>query len=223
MDNNEGDIRRFLETEAALAPKPTAIPATTVRKARLKRAGFLLSSVVGVGILTGGVAVGVTALRDDAPHVSPADPDQTPTPERATTARGNENLGLAITTPTEWAIQWSKPPQSTTLYVATYGFDRGSGFCGKQGLLSTMPADGAFFWMYEFDRPNAAPRPDSFTLDEQSFNPYEGSGCVMTYRIEFSDSGRNFVIHVAFGADASEELRAEVLQALDSLEVDPSP
>lgn len=223
MDSNERDFRRFLETEAERAPKPTPIPATTVRSARLKRAGLLTSSILGLAILTAGVAVGVTAFRNDTPPVSPANPEQTPTPRRASMTHRNDQLGLSITTPAEWAIQWSEPPQSTALYGATYAFDRGNGFCGKQGLLTTLPADGAFFWMFELDRPVAPPRPEPFAFDNKSFASYEGSGCVPTYRIGiFSDSGRDFIIHAAFGADASTALRGEVLQALDSLEVEPN-
>lgn len=222
MDSNERDFRRFLETEAERAPKPTPIPATTVRSARLKRAGLLTSSILGVAILTAGVAVSVTVFRNDTPPVSPANPEQTPTPRRASMTHRNDQLGLSITTPAEWTIRWSEPPQSTALYGSTFAFDGSRGFCGKQDPLTTLPADGAFFWMYEFDLPDAPPRPDSFSLDEQSFAPYEGSGCVLTYRMDFSDSGRTFGVHVAFGTDASTALRGEVLQALDSLEVEPN-
>ncbi|HYN35864.1 MAG TPA: hypothetical protein VEV82_02705 [Actinomycetota bacterium] len=223
MDNNERDIRRFLETEAERAPKPTSIAAATVRRARHKRVGLLISAILGVTVLTASVAVGVTALRDDEPRISPADPDQTPTPDEASRTHSDDKLGLTITTPAEWTVEMPEGVQSTVLRGGNFAFDSSRGFCTKGDPLTTLPVHGVFFWMYEFDSPDATPRPQSFTLEEESFNPYEGSGCILTYRIKFSDSSRNFVIHVAFGAEVSDTLRGEVLDALDSIEVQPDP
>lgn len=165
---------------------------------------------------------------DVADH-SPDWTSEAPSDQRASTTHRNDELGLAITTPAEWTTQWSASPQSTALYGATFAFDRSNGFCSKQGPLTTLPPDGAFFWMYEFDLPDAPLRPESFSIDEQSFASYEGSGCVGTYRINFSDSDRTFSIHVAFGPEAGAALRDELITALDSLEVqsgaseDPPP
>lgn len=223
MDSNERDFRRFLETEAERAPKPTPIPAATVRKARHKRVGLLISSILGVIVLTAGVAVGVTALREDTPPVLPANPEQTPTSDETSTTHSDDKLGLAITTPTGWTVEMPEGVQATVLRGGNFAFDSSGGLCTNGDPLTTLPDDGAYFWMYESRAFVGAPRPENFSFDESVLNPYEGSGCVLSYRIEFSDSSRSFILHVAFGADASEELRAEVLRALDSLEVQPRP
>lgn len=72
MSDDRRDIRDFLQAEADRAPQPTGITAATVRRARLKRAGFLTSSLLLVAILTGGIAFGFTSMGRDVPPVPPA-------------------------------------------------------------------------------------------------------------------------------------------------------
>ena len=46
MSDSERDNRDFLRAQAAQAPQPTGITSATVRRARLKRAGFLSAAAV---------------------------------------------------------------------------------------------------------------------------------------------------------------------------------
>lgn len=80
MSDNERQIRHLLHAEADRAPQPTGITSATVRRAQLKRAAFLTTSILGVAIITGGLAVGVTSIGNDVPPVPPAqNEDTTPT------------------------------------------------------------------------------------------------------------------------------------------------
>ncbi|MGI8519842.1 MAG: hypothetical protein ACR2MC_04445 [Actinomycetota bacterium] len=103
--------------------------------------------------------------------------------------------------------------------MSTFEFDLSDGFCGADGPLSVLPSDGAFLWLYEIPGLSAPQRPTHFELDESSLASYEGSGCVSTYRIDFSDTGRVFSVHAAFGGQAGQGLRQQVLDSLNSLEL----
>jgi hypothetical protein len=80
MNNDDRDIRAFLEAEAQRAPQPTGIAPVTVRRARLKRAGVLTSSLLLAAILLGGIALAVTSIGNDGAPILPAqDEDTAPT------------------------------------------------------------------------------------------------------------------------------------------------
>src|SRR5688572_1029111 len=60
MSDDEREVRDFLQSEANHAPQPTRINPATVRRAQLKRAGFLTTAFLGVGIVVG--SIGLVAI-----------------------------------------------------------------------------------------------------------------------------------------------------------------
>jgi streptogramin lyase len=72
MSDDGRDIRDFLRTEANRAPQPIGITSATILRARRKRAGFLTSTMLGVAILTGGIALAVTRIGSNGPPAPPA-------------------------------------------------------------------------------------------------------------------------------------------------------
>jgi hypothetical protein len=81
MSNDARDIRAFLEAEAQRAPQPTGITPTTVRRARLKRAGLVTSSLLLAAITVGGIALTVSTIRSDAPPVPPSQHEDAAPPD----------------------------------------------------------------------------------------------------------------------------------------------
>jgi hypothetical protein len=145
-------------------------------------------------------------------------PAPSESPHWGWTTHTSDRDGLSITTPEDWRVRWAGPTQSPALYVSTFDFDLSHGFCGT-GPLGVMPSDGAFLWLYEFQEVSAPQRPTRLELDESSLASYEGSGCVPTYRIDFSDSRRVFSVHAAFGGQAGQGLGQQMLDSLNSLVV----
>jgi len=131
--------------------------------------------------------------------------------------------GLSITIPAAWTFHQdpSGPAEPRTIFaVGSWPFSTG-GECAPTTAHSELRSDGTFFWLIEYRDPqgNDFPqRPEFFRLDEETLATYECSG-VPSYLVRFQDAGRSFQVHVAFGPEASESLRPEVLRALDSLEV----
>jgi hypothetical protein len=95
--------------------------------------------------------------------------------------------------------------------------------CAPQSAISALPQDGALAWLTETEygdmnqiQASAFPdRPESFRLDPATRGSYECSG-VPSYLIRFREDRRYFQFQVAFGRDASDALRQDVLRALDT-------
>jgi hypothetical protein len=131
----------------------------------------------------------------------------------------NPTKGYVIETPQDWKVSWGFSNQ----YIEVGSYDFGSGgFCGQDGALTSMPANGTFFWMFENKSGSGfdfTPRPSSFALDPATLAPYEGMGCRQMYRFTFTDSGRYFVVYMGFGPAAGASVRKDALQALDSFQL----
>jgi hypothetical protein len=96
--------------------------------------------------------------------------------------------------------------------------------CGPVPALEDMPADGAFLWLLEYDevQGDAFPaRPTHFTLEGLEPVTPECSAVegLEQYILRFQDNGRDFQLQVAFGAEATDERRGEVLAAMDDFNV----
>src|SRR5206468_1905484 len=95
--------------------------------------------------------------------------------------------------------------------------------CAPETARSQLPPDGAFIYMFEYDRyagrrnllARLPQRPKHFSL--RSLKPYECFGT--SYLLAFHDQGRAFQIHVTLGRRATAKTRARVVETLDSLEI----
>jgi hypothetical protein len=136
--------------------------------------------------------------------------------------------GLSIRIPEPWTFHQdpSGPDDPRTIFaVGSWTFTTG-GDCAPVAAQEELPADGVLFWLIEYTNvadPSEFPvRPEHFELDESTYAQYECS-LVPSYLIRFQDQDRYFQVHVALGPEASESLAPEVLRALESIEVGPSP
>lgn len=136
--------------------------------------------------------------------------------------------GVSITIPDAWTFREdpSGPDEPKTVFgVGSWPFTAG-GDCAPTAAHESLPADGVFLWLIEYGDSGRAndfsPRPEKFQLQEDTLAQYECS-LVPSYLIRWSESDRLFQVHVAFGSEASEAREAEVLRALDSIEVGGPP
>ncbi len=133
--------------------------------------------------------------------------------------------GVSIEAPPEWMIagagEMTLLSPQPVLMAGTWAFPAG-GDCAPTAALDSMPRDGAFFWVLEYPSLDEArefgPRPDHFSLGDPK-GPFECVGR-KTFLILFRDEARLFQIHIVIGRDASDSVRSEVLEVLDTLQVD---
>lgn len=92
--------------------------------------------------------------------------------------------------------------------------------CGVDAGLRMLPPDGTYLRMREEPLSDDLPRrPKDFRLTQVSLDRYDGIPCRRVYLVMFEDSGRFFVLHLGFGANASKSLRLKTLEVLDTLRV----
>ena len=218
MTDLEARLRNGLSRKLDPIQVASHLPDDVARHAGSRRFLTMLGTGMAVVVLVAAAVwtVPVVSSNPSQPPVAPASPES---PHEAWTTHTNESDGFSITTPEGWSVRWAVPGQSAALYVSTFDFDLSHGLCGADGPLSVLPSDGAFLWLYEIPGLSAPQRPTHVELDESSLASYEGSGCVPTYRIDFADSGRDFSVHAVFGDQARQDLRQQVLDSLNSLEV----
>ncbi|MBI4259395.1 MAG: hypothetical protein HY658_02405 [Actinobacteria bacterium] len=173
----------------------------------------------------------VSALPTDGRTPGPP-PTPAPTdPQGATVRHADVDDGLAIELPAGWTFRQdpSGPDDPGTVFAfGTWAFPTG-GDCAPTAAQAELPDDGALVWVIEylspetlqFVAPGPEPRPESFALDPATLATYECSlvPSHMAMFSEFGRDGRVFQFHAAFGPDAGEETREQVLAALDSLDV----
>ncbi len=219
MNDFEARLRSSLRHNLDSVDAPRQFPDQIASKARARRFIMIVGTGMAVVLLAASTAWTASELLSN-PSQLPVAPAPSESSQEARTTHTNGDDGLSITTPEDWRVRWEGPPPATpALYVSTFDYDPSHGFCGTDGALSVLPSDGAFFWLYEFQGVSAPQRPTRFEFDESSLAGYDGSGCVPTYRIDFSESGRVFSVHAAFGDQAGQDLRQQVLDSLNSLVV----
>lgn len=167
---------------------------------------------------------GTEEASTETPTASPS----APAPLTRGTAQFDPEDGVWMLTPPDWSFlkHPSGPLEPRTLFaIANYPIERG-GDCAPTTALDALPQDGALAWLIEYrdTQGNEFPtRPERFSLDPSSLANYECSGTHATYLFRFQDAGRYFEVQVAFGKEASEETRDEMLASLSSLVVDRCP
>jgi hypothetical protein len=217
-------LRRELERDARrIRFEPARWEATVTRGHMPRRRQVLrpLAAVAAVAVIAAAIAVPLALLwplasdRRPPPAGSGSDPYVT---------HVDADDGLAVTVPASWTFQENptRPIEPKNVLAAgSWAFPRG-GVCAPFAALRDLPPDGAFFWVIEYHGPQTLedfmPRPRPFDLGDK-VGHYDCSGIHPTYRVRFRDEDRFFQVHVAFGPNAPDSLVQEVIDALDSLEV----
>jgi len=186
-----------------------------------------LTRDVGLGVefdISWQPVAGVGETPTEMPSASPSGP----APLTQGTAQFDPEGGTWILTPPGWNFleEPSGPLEPKTLFaIANYPIERG-GDCAPTTALDALPADGALAWLIEYrdtQGERLPTRPERFSLDPSSLANYECSGTHATYLFRFQDAGRYLQVQVAFGDEASSEVRDEMLASLSSLLVDRCP
>jgi Tol biopolymer transport system component len=158
-------------------------------------------------------------MTDETPTETPSASPSAPAPLTQGTAQFDPEDGIWILTRPDWrfVVNPSGPYEPKTVFaIANYPIERG-GDCAPTTALNALPPDGAMAWLIEYQNTqgNAFPaRPARFSLDPSSLAAYECSGSHATYMFRFQDAGRYFQVHVAFGDQAGNEVRDELLASL---------
>jgi hypothetical protein len=193
------------------------------------------------GLLVIGVAlplallspIGGSSERQPGGSASPSVLSPSPSPSApAALTQGMAQLdgedGIFILTPPGWSFDAdpSGPDEPKMLFaIADHSIEPG-GDCAPTRALEDLPTDGALAWALEYHDTqdnDFPPRPDRFFLDPSTLANYECSASHATYMFRFQDAGRYFQAHVAFGDQASDDVRDEMLASLSSLVVDRCP
>jgi hypothetical protein len=129
--------------------------------------------------------------------------------------------GLTLSYPSGW----SRTPFSTTndphrLAVASYPLPATSveGDCGGIDAVERLPDNGALVLVIDYgDGPSFDPRPNPLDLSSGEFGNYECFGESTAFR--FRVGQRDLQAHVAFGADATDDVKERALDVVRSIEV----
>jgi len=175
------------------------------------------------------------SVQDEGPAWSGSPASTTPHPNPSApaaltkgTARDDPQDGVFVLTPRGWSFleRPSRAGVPRTLFaIASYPIQPG-GECAPLKALDALPADGALAWIVEYQRVQQAtfpPRPSRFSIEPSSLGGDGCSGNHPTYVFRFQDMGRDFEVHVVFGARAGQPVRDEMLASLSSLVVDRCP
>jgi hypothetical protein len=130
--------------------------------------------------------------------------------------------GLTLVVPSGW----SSTPFSATndphrLAVASYPLSAESveGDCGGSEAVGQLPKDGALVVVIDYgDRPGFGLRPDDLELSSGTFAHYEcfGPSTAFTFRV----GERGIQVHVAFGPDATADMKERALDVVRSIETE---
>jgi hypothetical protein len=213
---------RFEETAWVSPTEPDGVPGPQRGRGRRWAVAALAAAVVIAAVALPLVLLAPLGEEKERPGASSAtDPGEGVQDDETHT---DVNDGLSVTIPEAWTFHQdpSGPVDPKSVFgVGTWTFPKG-GDCAPTAAQAELPADGAFFFLYEYlgggDPADFPPRPSHFQLDTSTLGHYECQ-VVPSYMIRFRDAGRLFQVHVAFGPQAYESLRPEVLRALDSIEV----
>jgi len=185
-------------------------------------------AAIAAAVVIAGIAVPLailSGLRGGPDGAGRADPPAEPGYE---TARDLDD-GISIRIPADWTFR-EDPTQpiepKNVLAVGTWAFPSG-GVCEPFAALRDLPDDGAFLWLIEYHgverTEDFIPRPERFELGERYGRDFTCSGIRPAHQIRFHEGGRYLQLQIAFGDQAPASLEAEVLKAVDSLEIEALP
>jgi hypothetical protein len=241
MTDRETDVDGLLRQSVERAELDAGEPAARSMSAAVARGRRLRRRRIGLGalatlVVAAGVALPVGALlplgnSKTNISVGPASPAETTSP---TAGPSHANWvtyhlpaeGLTINAPSGWNLIEDPLPAlarpHALIEMASYfaPLDPNSGCVAPTDAIEKLPDDQVVFWLIEAGGEQALPpRPDPFQLHGPS-----GFDCITrsAYLTPFSDQGRNFELFAVFGSHASDALRQEVIDSLNSLKVDPA-
>jgi hypothetical protein len=198
------------------------------RRQRRRRIRGVCAALVALGATAGlAQALLATGGSGGARHGSP----------RASSGRSpsySVGDGIRVSFPRGWHL--SRAPITSLAYpydrmlLTSYAAVRG-GECGPTRAENSLPSGGALVFLSEysstsggaFGEPNGIsfpPQRSGFKLARGEPRNYECS-TVPSYIVRFRSAGRLFQAQLAFGARATQARRAEVLQILSDLRVQP--
>jgi hypothetical protein len=144
------------------------------------------------------------------------------------TTHTDQNDHVSISTPDGWTFKEDPIPSlaepKILFATGTWPFPPG-GDCGPTVAVDSIPPDGAYLWLLEYRRPenfgDFPPRQASFSFGEPA--TYECSGSRPSYLVRFMDGWRYFQFQVALGDAATEKIRQDVIDIVNSFSVEASP
>jgi hypothetical protein len=207
-----------------------------VRRVRRRRTLFASAVAGSLALVVVAVVALAGSVRDpfDVPpaaHPSPSGScgaEAGCPPSRWVTHRDTRD-GLSISTPSSWTYRQdniSGPSSPAPEFaVGTWNFPAG-GNCAPTKALHSVPAGGAFFYIFEQQQGSAndfPARPSRFRLSRIE-GPFECLG-VRAYHLAFRESGRFFTVFVKLGPVPAtwEQRHQQVERSLNSLTVEPAP
>jgi hypothetical protein len=233
----EDELRGRFRQAAESVRVPKREPDQGFRRSERMRVRKRVAEVVSVGVVLALLGVSIWLLlplgkSDDSVRLGAAvnSPAASVSPSAVSSTHPtwlvhSVGQGLTIGSPPAWTIAGAGgmtllSPQPV-LTAGTWPFPAG-GDCAPTAALDSMPRDGALFWILEYpsldDTQEFAPRPENFSLGDLK-GPFECVG-QKTYLLLFRDESRFFQVHIVIGPDASDSVRSDVLEVLDSLQVD---
>jgi hypothetical protein len=142
---------------------------------------------------------------------------------------------VSIQTPQDWFLNEDPVPallEPRVIFAASTARILQGGECAPDNATRDLPSDGALFWVVEYTNVGTGtgggqrapyefpPRSGPVQLGPVE-GPFECIG-VQTHLVLFRDNGRYFQVHVMFGPDAPDSLRADVRHSLDSFVAQPT-
>jgi hypothetical protein len=131
--------------------------------------------------------------------------------------------GLTLAHPTGWSVtgfSTTNDPQRLALASYDVPADSVEGDCGGLEAVRRLPRDGALVVLIDYGtRTSFPPLPNELELSSGTFTEHECLG--LSTMFQFRADGRNLQAPLAFGADASAELKREALAVIRSVEAQP--
>jgi hypothetical protein len=232
----EDELRARFQQAAEALRVPKREPGEGFRRSERLRARKRVAEVLSVGVVLAVLGASIWLLlplgknhdsvrlgaASDSPAASVSPSAVSPT--HPTWLVHSVGQGLTIETPPEWSVAGAGgmnvlSPQPV-LMAGTWPFPAG-GDCAPTEALDSMPRDGAFLWILEYprlsDTQEFEPRPEKFSLGDLK-GPFECVG-QKTYLLLFHEDSRFFQVHIVIGPVASDSVRSDVLEVLDSFQV----
>jgi hypothetical protein len=233
----EDELRTRFHQAAEALRVPTRELGQAFRRSERMRARKRVAEVVGVSVVLALLGASIWVLlplgkSHDSVQLGAASdsPTATVSPSEVSPTHPNWLVysvgeGVSIEAPSDWSIEGPGEmpllsPQPV-LMAGTWPFPAG-GDCAPTAALDSMPRDGALIWVLEYpsvdDAREFGPRPEHFSLGDP-MGPFECVGR-KTYLVLFRDEARFFQIHIVIGPEASDSVRSDVLEVLDSLQIE---
>ena len=124
----------------------------------------------------------------------------------------------SIELPSGWELVDTTTSPPSSFIAASYPFHPGVDGCEGDGIFGSMPSDGIAIVGYANPGLEVEARPEHVRLDPATYAPYEGWGCMSSYRIDLATPNGPMSLLVFFRDEQpSNQSIAVTLRAIDSL------